>query len=190
VPRSTLGKDTDKVVCGRSLRRVLVRRTLGKEGNYLPSVSTVDTRQRRTLCRVLLGGHSTPAPSPWWRLFFAGYRLTLDKVFAECLIKSTRQRSRCRCTVHRAFFAECYIRQSLHRVFFRLCRMLQTLGKETISGSVCVCMFVQWDAHHAWIPWVCFSILTTTWVSNLEAHVEIFWLTFCNKNIGYYLQLI
>ncbi|KAL5652807.1 hypothetical protein ACJX0J_038265, partial [Zea mays] len=25
---------------------------------------------------------------------------------------------------------------------------------------------------------------------NLEAHVEIFWLTFCNKNIGYYLQLI
>jgi hypothetical protein len=44
---------------------------------------------------------------------FAEYRMTLDKIFDECPIKSTRQRSSCRCTV-RALFGECYTRQRLH----------------------------------------------------------------------------
>jgi hypothetical protein len=35
--------------------------------------------------------------------------MALGKVFAECPTKSTRQRGCCRCTVRRAFFAECKI---------------------------------------------------------------------------------
>jgi hypothetical protein len=35
--------------------------------------------------------------------------VTLGKVFVECAIKSTRQRSRCPCAVRRAFFAECFL---------------------------------------------------------------------------------
>jgi hypothetical protein len=53
-------------------------------------------------------------------IFFAEYLLTLGKVFVECSIKCTQRRSRCRCTVRRAFFVVCYTRQSLHRVFSRL----------------------------------------------------------------------
>jgi hypothetical protein len=40
-----------------NLRRVSPN-TLGKGELFLLSVSTMDTRQRGTLCRVLLGGHS------------------------------------------------------------------------------------------------------------------------------------
>jgi hypothetical protein len=57
-------------------------------------------------------------------------------LFAECPRKSTRQRRLCRCTMCRAFFAECDTRQSLCRVFLRLCRVLQALGKYGDSGSV------------------------------------------------------
>jgi hypothetical protein len=56
-------------------------------------------------------------------------------IFAECPRKSIRQRSLCRCTVYRAFFAECYTRQSLCRVFLRLRRVLQALGEAIDSGS-------------------------------------------------------
>jgi hypothetical protein len=114
---------------------VLVPRTLGKEGNSLPSVSTVDTRQRGTLCRVLFGAGSVVVTSHRDSDFFAGYRLTLDKVFVECPIKSTRQKSRCRCTVRRAFFAKCHTRQSLRRVFYKLYRVFQTLGKKAVSSG-------------------------------------------------------
>jgi hypothetical protein len=34
--------------------------------------------------------------------------VALDKDFVECPIKSTRQRTRCRCTVRRDLFAECF----------------------------------------------------------------------------------
>jgi hypothetical protein len=56
-------------------------------------------------------------------------------IFAECPRKNTRQRRLCRCTVCRAFFAECHTRQSLCRVFLRLCRVLRALGKALVSGS-------------------------------------------------------
>jgi hypothetical protein len=56
-------------------------------------------------------------------------------LFAEYPRKSTRQRRLCRCTVCRAFFAECHTRQSLCRVFLRLCRVLRALGKASVSGS-------------------------------------------------------
>jgi hypothetical protein len=58
------------------------------------------------------------------------------KVFVECPIKSTRQRSRCRCTVHRDFFGECHTWKSGCRVFSWLCRVLQALGKAVVSSSV------------------------------------------------------
>jgi hypothetical protein len=45
-----------------------------------------------------------------------GTRQSLCRVLAECPTNSTRQRGCCRCTVHRAFFAECYTRQSICRV--------------------------------------------------------------------------
>jgi hypothetical protein len=148
VPTNALSKGTDKGARWWSLCRVPVQWALGKEGAFvechlirlakdllkgptgsffaecqysghlaksepLPSVNTVDARHR--LRRYL---------APWQRLFFVEYWLTLDKVFAECPIKSTRQRSRCRCIVRRAFFAECHTRQSLRQVFFRLWRVL------------------------------------------------------------------
>jgi hypothetical protein len=56
-------------------------------------------------------------------------------LFAECPRKNTRQRRLCRCTVCRAFFAECDTRQRLCRVFLRLCRVLRALGKACESGS-------------------------------------------------------
>jgi hypothetical protein len=61
-------------------------------------------------------------------------------IFGECPRKSTRQRSLCRCTVCRAFFAECYTRQSLCRVFLRLHRVLQALGEAIDSGSEFLCL--------------------------------------------------
>jgi hypothetical protein len=120
----------------------------------LPSVPS-GTRQRWLLCRVLSGRHSakiTSLPSV--------FQAALGKVavsvtrrrnghfslpsalwhsakrFAECPRKSTRQRSLCRCTLCRVFFAECHTRQSLYRVFLRLRRVLQALGKAIDSGSV------------------------------------------------------
>jgi hypothetical protein len=57
------------------------------------------------------------------------------KRFAECPRKSIRQRSLCRCSLCRVFFAECDTRQSLCRVFLRLRRVLQALGKAINSGS-------------------------------------------------------
>jgi hypothetical protein len=62
--------------------------------------------------------------------------MALGKVFTECPTKSTRQRGRCRCTVRRAFFAECYTRQSVCRVFSRFCRVPKALDKGAASGSV------------------------------------------------------
>jgi hypothetical protein len=82
VPPSALEKGTDKGARWRSLCRVLVRLTLGKEGVFA---------KYYLICSVkdLVKGPT-------------------ESFFAECSIKSTRQRSRCRCTVRRAFFAECF----------------------------------------------------------------------------------
>jgi DNA-directed RNA polymerase subunit RPC12/RpoP len=125
VPPNTLGNRTGKGAHGELLCRISVQRTLGKEWAFVEchSVGTRHRLRRRQL-------------APWQWLFFAEYRVTLGKVFAECPIKNNRQRSRCRCTVHRALFVECHTRQSLRRVFFRLCRVFKSLGKETVSGSV------------------------------------------------------
>jgi hypothetical protein len=43
--------------------------------------------------------------------------VTLNKVFAECLIRNTQQRSCCRCTVRRSLFAECHTRQDFAECF-------------------------------------------------------------------------
>jgi hypothetical protein len=106
----------------------------------LPSVPG-GTRQRLNLCQVLLGRHSAKRPSPSPRQRNGCFSLPSapwhsTNLFAECPRKSTRQRRLCRCTVCRAFFAECDTRQSLCRVFLRLCRVLWTLGKAPVSSSV------------------------------------------------------
>jgi hypothetical protein len=79
----------------------------------LPSVIR-DTRQSNRLRHRRRNGHFS-LPSALWHS---------AKSFAECPTKSTRQRRLCRCTVCRAFFAECYTRQRLCRVFLRLRRVL------------------------------------------------------------------
>jgi hypothetical protein len=85
--------------------------TLSKEVISLSSVLG-DTWQMLIFCRVsprtLDKRGRLRYQAPWRRLFFAEYRVTLGKDFAECLIKSTRQGSRCRCTVCRDLFAECF----------------------------------------------------------------------------------
>jgi hypothetical protein len=102
--------------------------------------NVVGTRQRGTLCRVphialgkepdmgtlpgglfvecLLGRHSAKKPSPSPHHRNGGFSLPSAprhsaNLFAECPRKSTGQRRLCRCTVCRAFFAECDTRQSL-----------------------------------------------------------------------------
>jgi hypothetical protein len=111
------------------------------------------TRQRWILCRVLPGRHSAKItslpsvtrdtrqsrrlrhPAPYGRFSLPSALWHSAKRFAECPRKSTRQRRLCRCTVCRAFFAECNTRQSLCRVFLRLRRVLQALGKAIDSVS-------------------------------------------------------
>jgi hypothetical protein len=85
--------------------------------------------------------HSAKTPSPLPSAVTATflYRVLTDT--RQSTIKSTRQRSRCRCTVRRALFTECHTRQRLCRVFFRLCLVLQALGKALDSGSVNALIF-------------------------------------------------
>jgi hypothetical protein len=110
-----------------------------RQRSYLAECQPDSTRQRNLLCRVspgTLGKDSVSVtrrrngcfslPSALWHL---------ANHFAECPRKSTRQRRLCRCTVCRALFAECDIRESLCRVFLRLCRVLQALDKVGDSGS-------------------------------------------------------
>jgi hypothetical protein len=120
VSPSALGKATGKGARWRSFCRVLVRRTFGKG-----SVAVTNHRD-----------NNFSLPSTLRHL---------TNIFAECPIKSTRQRSLCRCTVRRAFFAECNTRQSLRRVFSRLCRVLQTLSKEADSDSALRCLWTMAD---------------------------------------------
>jgi hypothetical protein len=139
------------VLGGTRQRLNLCRVLLGKHSAKLTPLPSVilDTRQRSRLrhlvavtatflCRVLPGTWQTSLPSAPWHS---------ANLFAECLRKSTRQRRLCRCTVCRAFFAECDTRQSLCRVFLGLCRVLRALGKAPVSGSgeltskmVCSCL--------------------------------------------------
>jgi hypothetical protein len=107
----------------RRLCRVLPERHSAKI-SFLPSV-TVDTRQSRRLRHRRRNGRFS-LPSALWHS---------ANIFAECPRKSNRQRSICRCTVCRAFFAECYTRQSLCRVFLKLRRVLPALGEEVDSCS-------------------------------------------------------
>jgi hypothetical protein len=94
----------------------------------LPRAVRADTRQNWPLCRVpkkTLGKGSVTVtwrcdsdfslPSVKWHSANSLPSVKC-KFFVECPTKSTRQRGRCRCTVRRAFFAECYTRQSLCRV--------------------------------------------------------------------------
>jgi hypothetical protein len=55
-----------------------------------------------------------PSPSPG----------AVTAAFLCRVLSGTRQRRLCRCTVRRAFFAECNTRQSLCRVFLRIRRVL------------------------------------------------------------------
>jgi hypothetical protein len=113
---------------------------LGKEPRpehryrFFAECNACDTRQRGTLCRVLLGRHSakTPSPSP----------VAVTDTFLYRVLPGTRQRRLYRCIVCRAFFVECHTRQSLCRVFFRLCRVLRALGKALVSGSGALLHFV------------------------------------------------
>jgi hypothetical protein len=122
---------------------------LGKEpdmrtlsGGLFVECCLEDTRQRYLLCRVSQGTLGKAAVSVTrrrnGRFSLPSARWHSAKRFAECPRKSTRQRRLCRCTVCRAFFAECYTRQSLCRVFLRLRRVLQALGEAIDSGSVYV----------------------------------------------------
>jgi hypothetical protein len=86
-----------------------------------------DTRQNWPLCRVPKKTLGKGSVTVTWRRD-GDFSLPSTKFFTECPTKSIRQRGRCRCTVRRAFFAECYTRQ-------RLCRLLQALGKAVDSGS-------------------------------------------------------
>jgi hypothetical protein len=79
--------------------------------------------------------HSSKAPSPLPAAVTAAFLCRVPSDTVECPIKSTRQKSRCRCTVRCSLFAKYHTRQSLRRVFFGLCRVLQTLGKDADSGS-------------------------------------------------------
>jgi hypothetical protein len=106
-----LGKEASFVEC--LLEHSAKNLTKGPAGRPFAECMSADTWQRCCLRH----------PTSWWSLFFAEYRLALNKVFVECPIKSTRQRSRCRCTIRRALFGECHTRQRLCRVFFRLCRV-------------------------------------------------------------------
>jgi hypothetical protein len=131
---------------------VLVWRALDKEGAFAEYHLI---RSAKKLAKGLTGsqysGHSAKSvPLPYatrWTLN-VGYDVVTwrrdDDISlrstewhsAKCPIKSTRQRNRYRCTVHRAFFIVCHTWQSIRRVFFRLYRLLQTFGKEVVSGCV------------------------------------------------------
>jgi hypothetical protein len=98
----------------------------------LPSVLPVALGTDATFAECLIHWRSAkrrPLPS---------VRLALGKAFAECPIKCTRQRGLCRQIFYRAPFAECSTRQSLCRVYIVLCRVPEALGKEAVSGSVCM----------------------------------------------------
>jgi hypothetical protein len=131
--------------CVSMLRKLLISRLLHlalPEFEALPSVVFFvecllsGTRQRR-LCRV---PHSVKLGSR--------QRAPLPSAKHSAQV-GTRQRSLCRCTVCRAFFAECYTRQSLCRVFLRLRRVLPALGEEVDSGSVALCFYTTAAAAQA-----------------------------------------
>jgi hypothetical protein len=134
VPHRTLGKEP---TLWRALCRVS-QLALGKDGLFA-ECCLEDTRQRYLLCRVSPGTLDKSVISVTRRrngLFSLPSALWHSaKRFVECPIKSTRQRSLCRCSLCRVFFAECDTRQSLCRVFLRLRRVLQALGKAIDSGS-------------------------------------------------------
>jgi hypothetical protein len=87
--------------------------------------------------------HDTNHLAPWRRLFFAEYQVALGKVFAECPTKSTRQRSRCRYTVHRDLFVKSHTRQRVCEVFSVLCRVTEALVKVAMSGTNPVVLILQ-----------------------------------------------
>jgi hypothetical protein len=99
----------------------------------LPSASLAGTWKIGKLFAKCHLEHSAkalfPLPVTVTAAFLCRAPVTLGEVFVECPIKSTQQRSHCRCTVHRALFAEC------RRVFYSLRRVLQTLSKETDFDS-------------------------------------------------------
>jgi hypothetical protein len=78
----------------------------------LPTAVIADTRQNWPLCRVPKKTLGKGSVTVTWR---RDGDFSLPSV-KWCPTKSTRQRGCCRCTVRRAFFAECYTRQSLCRV--------------------------------------------------------------------------
>jgi hypothetical protein len=115
------------------------RGNVGAHWSSLLSARLAGTWQRLLLWRVSVSTcrrlcHRDLALS--WQFFFVEYPVALNKDFAECPTKSTRQRSRCRCTFHWYFFAESHTRQRVCRVFSRLYRVSETLGKAACSDSI------------------------------------------------------
>jgi hypothetical protein len=137
VAPSALGKGTNKGVrwqplcrewsCGHSTKR----KTL-----YRVSPNTLGKGVIFAECHLV---HSAKAPSPLPVAVTATF-------FAECPIKSTRQRSYCQCTVRRDLYAKCHTQQNLRRVFSRFCRVCQTLDKEHVSGRS-----LLFQLHRDWI---------------------------------------
>jgi hypothetical protein len=124
VPHRTLGKEPDMGTLPGGFFAECPTRHSAKMG-FLPSAA------RKTLGKAAVSvtrrrNGRFSLPSAVWHS---------AKIFAECPRKSSRQRRLCRCTVRRAFFAECNTRQSICRVFSRLRRVLQALDKAIDSGS-------------------------------------------------------
>ena len=130
---------------GLALGKEIFKKKLKKS---LPSACRVGTRQSdRQRDRRCDGRFSLPSVPG-----------ALDKAFAECLIKDTRQRRLCRSIFCRVFFAECRTRQRLCRVQFGLCRVPQALGKEPESSSDLLVSGSEDGSIKVWelITYVCF----------------------------------
>jgi hypothetical protein len=107
----------------------------------LPRAHPSGTPQRSSLCRVPIGaldkGTSKGGPLEPSLLSARIENARQSSITitwrrdGNFSLPSARQRSLCRCTVHRVLFAESNTRQRVCRVFFGL-----ALGKAVVSGSV------------------------------------------------------
>jgi hypothetical protein len=135
----------------------------GHRYRFFTECNVSDTRQIDTLCQVpyiALGKEPDMGTLPGGFFAECSRWHSAKKLPLPSVIRDTRQRRRLRhpvavttaflcrvpkkkysakkalrCTVCRAFLAECDTRQRLCRVFLKLCRVLRALGKALVSGS-------------------------------------------------------
>jgi hypothetical protein len=95
---------------------------MGPRGAFLPSVTTVDTRQRVSLCRVLLDGHSAQAPSPLPVAVTATFlcRVTGDTRQSLCRVPDKKYSAKKPLPMYSSPSLLCRVWQSLRRLFSRL----------------------------------------------------------------------